>query len=100
MAATRLQDAPQRLWCVSSGKCPVCGAEEENLEHFLLWCKGYEEERKNILKLQQPFQENKKQIIGSVLFDFQDKIEVESARLKEVIYNFWKIRERTLKTSD
>lgn len=79
-------------------KCPVCGAEQEDLEHFLLWCKGFEEERKNILKLQQPFQENKEQLIGSVLFDFQDKTEVE--RLKEVIYNFWKIRERTLETSD
>ncbi len=54
--------------------------------------------KKNILKLQQPLQENKEHIIGSVLFDFQDKTEVE--RLKEVIYNFWKIRERTLETHD
>ena len=79
-------------------KCPLCGAETENLEHFLLWCQGYEEERKNVLALQQPYQENKEQLIARVLFDFQDKTEME--RVKEEIYRFWRIRERKLETSE
>ncbi len=79
-------------------KCPVCGAETVNLEHLLLWCSGHEEEKKKNLLLQQPFQENKEQVVDRFLFEFHDKSEVDS--VKEVFCSFWKIRERKLKTSD
>ena len=77
--------------------CPVCGNENENLEHFILFCAGYREERKKILGLQQPYQENKEQIIGKILFEFNNRSEVEL--IKEVLYNFWKIRNKELEKS-
>ncbi len=36
-------------------ECILCGAENENLEHFLLWCPAYSEERRKIVKLKQPY---------------------------------------------
>ncbi len=55
-------------------KCSVFGAKTENLEHFLLWRSG-SEERKIILLLQQPLQENKEQVVGRLLFEFKSKVE-------------------------
>ena len=40
--------------------CKLCGAEMENLNHFLLECGELSEERKLITELQQPYQENRK----------------------------------------
>ena len=37
-----------------SRECPVCGEDKEDLEHFILYCNGYTEERIKIWKLQQP----------------------------------------------
>ena len=39
-----------------STECFMCGAECEDLEHFLLWCPAYREERHKHIKLQQPYQ--------------------------------------------
>ena len=46
----------------------LCGANVENSEHFLLECEKLGEERKRIVELQQPYEENRKKIMGIVLF--------------------------------
>ena len=48
--------------------CKLCGANIENLEHFLLECEKLGEERRRIVELQQPYEENRKKIMGIVLF--------------------------------
>ncbi len=45
--------------------CKFCDAEKEDLKNFLLICSEYIEERKNIIELQQPYEENTDNIIGS-----------------------------------
>ncbi len=59
-------------------ECPVCGAETENLEHFLSYYERYKKERNKIWKLQQPYEDNKEPILGSVLFDFESKDKAEN----------------------
>ncbi len=44
--------------------CKFCDAETEDLEHFLLICPEFKEERENIIELQQPYEENTDNIIG------------------------------------
>ncbi len=69
--------------------CKFCDAETEDLEHFLLICPEFKEERKNIIELQQPYEENTDNIIGNFLFD--------TARLqekKEALHRLWTDRER------
>ncbi len=34
-------------------KCKLCGKEQKDLKHFILWCPEYQEERKEILECQQ-----------------------------------------------
>lgn len=75
-------------------KCPVCGGEKEDLEHFLLYCEGYSEERKQLCKLQQPYNQDKEQIIKNVLYELENKRDVENT--KTTIQKFWKIREKKL----
>ena len=79
-----------------SRECPLCGEETENLEHFLLHCPGYTEERRKIDKLQQPYQENKEELIGKILYEFENKEEIENT--KEIIHKFWKIRDKKIRT--
>ena len=71
--------------------CEVCGEEEENLKHFMLRCKEYEEERKTIitmLELQRPYEEDENQVIGKFLFK-EERIEEK----KELLQKMWKKRE-------
>ena len=68
-------------------KCFMCEGENENLNHFILWCRGYEEERRGNLLTQQPYIEDEDKLIGELLFG-EKKEEV-----KELIYKFWKKRE-------
>ncbi len=49
-------------------KCEMCGNENEELKHFLLWCPAYSAARQKNIKLQQPFQEEDDNIIGDLLF--------------------------------
>ena len=72
--------------------CKVCSAENETLEHFLLWCPAYQEKRKECIDLQQPYRENVCSIIGAFLFREND---IENK--KEIIYDMWKIRDRHLR---
>ncbi len=70
-------------------KCDMCGALNEDLRHFLLWCPAYCEERGKIIRLQQPYEEDEDDIIGSYLFEERNIEET-----KKDVYRFWTIRER------
>ncbi len=64
-------------------------AETEDLEHFLSICPEFKDEKKNIIELQQPYEENTDNIIGNFLFDttrLQEK--------KEALHRLWTVRER------
>ena len=52
-------------------RCPVCQEGQETLEHFLLFCEGYGEERINIRKLHRPYIEDTNKIIRNVLFELE-----------------------------
>ncbi len=50
-------------------KCRVCNLDQdEDLEHFLLYCAAYQDTRKDINRLQQPYIEDKQKIMGELLF--------------------------------
>ena len=68
--------------------CEACGEEEENLGHFILRCKEYEEERKTMIELQRPYEEDENQVIGKFLFK-EERIEDK----KELLQKMWKKRE-------
>lgn len=70
-------------------RCDLCGAEEENLIHFVLWCPAYSDNRKAEKLLQQPYIENEKNIVGKYLFNNENP---ETA--KETLFKFWKSREK------
>ena len=46
----------------------IRGASIENLEYFLLECEKLGEERRRIVELQQPYEENREKTMGIVLF--------------------------------
>ncbi len=48
--------------------CNICQAENETLIHFLLHRPAYQTERSKAHELQQPYEENPEQIIGTSLF--------------------------------
>ncbi len=50
-------------------KCDMCGAENEDLKHFLWWCPAYREERRTFTRLQQPYVKEEEDIIGKYLFE-------------------------------
>ncbi len=68
-------------------KCDMCGADNEDLKHFLLWCPAYREERGKITRLQQPYVEDEEDIIGKYLFENRYIEET-----KREIYKFWTIK--------
>ncbi len=70
-------------------KCDMCGAEREDLKHFVMWCPEYNQERINHPKLRRPYREDEDWIIGDLLFD-NDDIEIT----KEILHAFWKKREK------
>ena len=71
-------------------KCDMCGAEREDLKHFVLWCPEYNQERIKHEKLQRPYQEDEDWIIGDLLFDNND---IETT--KKMLHDFWKKRKKT-----
>ena len=75
-----------------STKCDLCEEEKEDLKHFILWCPAYEEERRKSDRLQQPYQEDEEELLGSYLFTNENIEET-----KERILVFWKIREKKRK---
>ena len=71
-------------------KC-VCGYEEETLEHFLLDCELYSEIRKRYNFMQQPYIENRKELLANILiFQIDNKSEIELR--KNYVLNLWKTR--------
>ncbi len=70
-------------------QCGLCGAEKEDLEHFILWCPAYTDIRTYTTELQQPYTENTQNIIGHFLFDQQNIY-----KKINTVYNFWKIRQK------
>jgi len=46
-----LNDYLKRIWKVDSARCPACGADEENITHFLLNCPNYAYKRWNLARL-------------------------------------------------
>ena len=75
--------------------CPFCEGETESLEHFMLECNQYNDLRMKCNKLQKPYIEDKSEIIGNVLFGWENFEELEE--VKTLINNFWKKRERRVK---
>ncbi len=69
----------------------LCGAEKEDLEHFLLWCPAYTNVRATISELQQPYTENTQNVIGHFLFDQKD-----IDKKLNTVYSFWKIRQKNI----
>ena len=72
-------------------KCNICGAETENLNHFLLWCPEYSEERRKYQIIQRPYIEEEENIIGDLLF--KDK-NIKVAKI--IINEIWKKREKKI----
>ena len=54
---------------------------EEDIIHYILMCPGYEEERKAVIELQQPYKENSEKVIGKFLF-----VEENIEKKKELLY--------------
>ncbi len=77
-----------RFWGEDT-KCNMCGADNEDLKHFLLWYPAYGAERGKILRLQKPYTEDEEGIIEHYL--------LENGNIEETrrdIHRFWIIRER------
>ncbi len=70
-------------------KCDMCGADNEDLKHFLLWCPAYAEERGKITWLQQPYTQEDDDTIGKYLLENRYIEET-----KKEIYKFWTVREK------
>ena len=77
-----------------STECKLCGAENESLQHFLLDCTTYNEERTN-LALQRPYNEDKDKIMGNFMFT-EPSIEEN----KETLFKLWRLREKKLKETN
>lgn len=69
-------------------KGPYCEEITENLEHFILYRPKYAH-KKHLLKELQPYEENTKELIGKILFENKN---IE--KIKDITYDFWKIRNR------
>lgn len=72
--------------------CRICDQTEETLEHFLLDCTGYQDIRQENKALQQPYTENRTEIIGKLLFE---EANIEST--KETLSKMWKLRTQQFK---
>ncbi len=89
----RLNDR-KRFWNEAT-TCEMCGAEREDLKHFMLWCPAYTQERRKSERLQQPYIEEEDDVIGQYLFD--NKFIVDT---KGTLHTFWKIREKKMKEKE
>ncbi len=84
----------KRFWGDDT-KCDMCGTDNEDMKHFLLWCPAYTEIRGKITRLQQPYIEDEEDIIGKYLFE---NIYIEEA--KKEIYTCGLIREKRRRDND
>ena len=77
--------------------CTLCGQEEENIVHFILTCPELANIRsENYMKeFQQPYIENKDEIIGDLLFKTENMEEK-----KEVIYKLWITKKKIIENNN
>ena len=75
-----------------STACKLCDGGDEDLEHFLLDCSAIGRERAKIWQLQRPHQEDRKEIVGSFLFDLR---QVEQK--KEDLWKLYRRRSEELR---
>ena len=76
-------------------KC-LCGTPNEDLEHLILECELYGDIRKKFLFTQQPYRENKEEVISNILL-FQELGESEIRERKHLLHELWKERENKIK---
>ena len=75
------------------GTCRICENDLEDFSHFLLDCKGLEDERSQIYLLQRPRIENSNELIGRLIFQEYETYDNE-------LYGLWRKRVRFLKQLD
>ena len=69
--------------------CVICGEPREDRNHFLLDCPEYSEIRSELKELQQPYEEDRKRVIGKLLFE-----ETNLEKKKEVLQKLWEKRRK------
>ena len=67
--------------------------QKEDIYHFILHCPAYIKERRNIIQLQQPYNNNETEILGTFLFE---KSHIDQK--KEGLHELWKGRNHLLET--
>ena len=72
-------------------KCVMCDEENENLEHFLLYCPEYNNVRSKFRFMQQPYQEDKEELIAGILL-FTELGKEESEDRKNLVKKLWEKR--------
>ena len=60
--------------------CELCGYHYENCEHFLLHCTALQETRKNVIGLQQPFEESIDETISDFLLFKENSEEIVNTK--------------------
>ncbi len=73
----------------------MCDGKLEDLNHFMLWCPAYNEERGEGGNFQRPYVKNEDMPLGELLFKQGIK-----NKTKETIYKFWRKREKKKKESN
>ena len=74
-------------------KCIACEEENENLEHFILYCERYQCVRNKSNLFNRPYQENK---LSDLLFEKEGDIKV----VKRLVHSMWSIREKLLQPNN
>ncbi|XP_043202706.1 uncharacterized protein LOC122370834 [Amphibalanus amphitrite] len=74
--------------------CALCEAENEDINHFLLECPVLNEVRVNHRELQQPYLEDKEEVIMRFLFDKERRNMEEK---KQILYSMWTLRTKRQK---
>ena len=69
-------------------ECIMCQNNYEDLNHFVLQCPAYEEERRKNPVLQRPYPQDEDQVIGELIFN-NSRIE----ETKSTLNSFWRTRE-------
>ncbi len=78
-----------------STKCIICDEKLEDLNHFMLWCPAYNEERGEEKNFQRPYVKNEGMLLVELLFK-------QGIKKKTIgtIDNFWRKTEKKKKGSN
>ena len=77
-------------------RCPLCGALVENLEYLMLEYDRLWQVRVLVLQLRRPSEENRKDIIGRILFEYV----VNDALLRQRLADIYGLRERLVREEE